>query len=558
MNPSEQPRALLEFFYHWEREKEDQPFLRQPSGDDWRVITWGEAGTIARSMAAALRARKLKPGSRIGILSKNCCHWILADLAITMAGHISVPIFPNLGPAQLREVLEAGEVVLLFAGKLEQWHPKAIPADTEVISFPHYEGNAQVQGESWKKLVSSHPPIKDSPVPDLKALWTILFTSGTTGSPKGVMLRHASISAILHNEAQHHDLGIFQLPEHRFFSFLPLNHVAERVAVMGGCLLTGGTISFGESLETFAKNLQDTQPTVFFAVPRIWTKFQSAILERMPPRRLAFLLSIPLVNTYLRRKIRAGLGLRDAGVILTGAAPTPEPLRAFFARLGIRLREVYGMTETCGACTVTPVGSDAPGSVGKAVASVEMQVEKGTGELLVRMPWLMDGYYKDPEKTAEVIKNGWLHTGDKARIDAEGFVYIIGRVKDSFKTAKGKFVVPGPMEDRFAGSSVVEQVCVQGRGMPQPIALLVLSDYGRTVEREKLEEKLLGYLEEVNKALPRHEHLSTLVVVREEWTVHNELLTPTMKVRRAEIEARYADLYMAWHEHPDKIVWETE
>lgn len=557
MNPAERPRALLEFFYHWEKSIPEKTFLRQPYGEEWKEISWGEAGRQARCMAAALQAKGLAKGDHVGIVSKNCYHWILADLAIMMAGMVSVPLFPNLSAGQLNSVLTQGEVKLLFAGKLEQWPPEAVPAGVGVITFPHYPGNVKVEGEAWDDLVSTHEPVADSPVPNLNELWTILFTSGTTGTPKGVMLNHSSISTILQNEAKHHDMGIFKLSAFRFFSFLPMNHVAERVAVEGACFLTGGSISFAESLDTFAKNLQGTQPTVFFAVPRIWTKFQSAIFQKIPPRRFNFLLSIPGIGGLLKKKIKTALGLRDAEVVLTGAAPTPEPLRAWYGRLGIRLREVYGMTETCGACTVTPWDSDAPGSVGKPVNSSEVKIDPETGELLIRMPWLMQGYFKDAEKTAEVLKDGWLHTGDKARVDDNGFLFIIGRVKDSFKTAKGKYVIPGPLEERFAGSSVVEQVCVVGRGMPQPLALLVLSEYGREMERVKLEEKLRSYLGEVNAHFPRYEHLSTVVVVQEEWTVDNDMLTPTMKVRRGQIEEQYAERYLNWHEDKEDLLWEV-
>lgn len=556
MNPAEKPRSLLEFFYHWEKNTPESAFMRQPYGSEWKTITWGAGGKEARQMAAALKARGLPPGAHIAIVSKNCYHWILADLAIMMAGFVSVPLFPNLSARQLKNVLLEGQVKLIFAGKLEQWPAEAVPEGVDLIAFPQYPGNVKVEGESWDELCRSHEPLADSPIPDLKALWTILFTSGTTGTPKGVMLAHESISIILHNEANGHDMGIFKLSEFRFFSFLPMNHVAERVAVEGACLLTGGTISFAESLDTFAQNLQAAQPTIFFAVPRIWTKFQSAIFQKIPPRRFNMLLSIPGVGGFLKKKIKKALGLGKAEVVLTGAAPTPEPLKAWYARLGIRLREVYGMTETCGACTVTPWQDDAAGSVGKAVGNVEVKIEPETGELCVRMPWLMKGYFNAEEKTNEVLRNGWLHTGDKARVDEKGFIFIIGRVKDSFKTAKGKYVIPGPMEERFAGSSVVEQVCVVGRGMPQPMALLVLSEYGKEMERERLNEKLRGYLGEVNGSLPRYEHLSTVVVVKEEWTVENELLTPTLKVRRTRIEDRYGAHYLGWHEDKNNLVWE--
>jgi long-subunit acyl-CoA synthetase (AMP-forming) len=551
----EELRPILAYFYEWESKNPDRPFLRQPFGAEWRTLSYSQAGREARCMAAALKANNYPAGSHIGILSKNCYHWILADLAIQMAGHVSVPFFPNLSSTQLADVLRLSDVRMLFAGKLEVWHAQSLPEGLDVVSFPHYPGNEKItQGETWDSLVAAHPPLQGKPLPLPDALWTILFTSGTTGTPKGVMLSQRAAAEILANEAKNNDLGIFKLPAQRFFSFLPLNHVAERIAIESACILTGGVISFGESLDTFAANLQGTRPTFFFAVPRIWSKFQSAIFGKLPPKRLNTLLALPLIGGLIRKRIQKALGLDQAGVILTGAAPTSDSLKDWYRKLGMQLREVYGMTETSGAITVMPWGENKPGSVGKAVSSVGMKIDAETDELLVRLPWMMSGYYNEPELSEKVLRDGWLHTGDKARIDEEGYVFIIGRVKDSFKTSKGKYIAPAPIEAEFMNSDLLEQVCVVGTGLSQPLVLVVLSEYGQTVDQDEVKNLLLSDLNSVNAKLAGFTRISTVVVVVEAWDVENGFLTPTLKVRRQIVEDHYSKSYLSWHEDEEAVI----
>ncbi len=552
-------QPLLSYFYKWEAESPDKAFLKQPYGSDWRTISYREAGDQARRIASALIAKGYPKSSNIAILSKNCYHWILADLAIQIAGHVSVPFYPNLEPEQLNLVLKKSEAKLMFVGKLEAWYAEAVPNGVEIIRFPHYEGNSVVaQGEAWEDLLSENAPLSGHPLPDLDDLWTILYTSGTTGTPKGVMHSHRNPAIIVANEAQNHDLGIFKFPVHRFLSFLPLNHVAERIGIEAACLLVGGVIHFGESLETFPRNLQATQPTLLIAVPRIWAKFQSAVFQRIPPRRFKLLMNTPVIGAYLRRKLRMGFGLSQARVILTGSAPTPDHLKAWYASLGIQLREVYGLTETCGAMTVTPMGDPGSPSVGKPVANAEVKIDPATGELLVKTPWMTQGYFREPEKTSELFRDGWLATGDKARIAEDGNIFIIGRISEPFKTSKGKFVIPTPLEEKLLESPYLEQVCIAGRGLPQPLALAVLSE----IAREKAEHEILSSLEKVldglNGNLPNYKKVSTLVIVREDWSVENKLLTPTLKVKRNIVNDKYEGRFLGWHQAPGKVIREEE
>jgi len=392
-------------FYHWEKETPNNVFLRQPYGDKWHTVTYKEAGEQARKIRNALYNLGLKKGDHIGILSKNCYHWILADLAIAMGGFVYVPYYASLPKKQLAEVIEKSDVKAIFLGKLEQWgnREEAIPEDLKVIKFPHYTGNAKIEiGEDWDDLIAKNDTSGEDFVPAIDDLWTILFTSGTTGSPKGVMHTYKNPAIVMKIEELTGFLGTLKLEEPKYFSFLPLNHVAERIAVEMNCFSSGGMISFAESIDTFAKNLQDTQPTFIFAVPRIWTKFYQGVLGKVSQEKMDFLLKIPIVNNIFRKKIRTSLGLRDTNIAVTGAAITPSHIKQWYKKLGIHLIEVYGMTEVCGS-TVVGVDLNTPlDSVGSKVPYCEIKIDPDTKEVLMKTPFVMKGYYKEEEKTKEV------------------------------------------------------------------------------------------------------------------------------------------------------------
>ncbi len=561
MDKSALDQNLLPFlssFYRWEEERPDAIFLRQPFGDSWLEISYAEAGQIVRRMCAAMQSLGLQEGDHVGILSKNCYHWILADLAIMMGKFVSVPFYASLPKQQLAEVIELSDIKLLFVGKLDSWGDRetAISEDLQVIHFPNYEGNAEVTlGHSWDKLLEEHAPIEGQPQADLDSLWTILFTSGTTGTPKGVMHSYRNPAVVLRIEELTNFTGTLRLNQLKWFSFLPLNHVAERIAVEANCIANGGTISFAESIDTFADNIRSVQPSFIFAVPRIWTKFYQGVTDKIPPRVLNFLLAIPVIGGFFKSFLRKAMGLGDIEIAGTGAAITPAYLKRWYKKLDIHLIEAYGMTEVCGSICNGPQ-LDAPAdSVGSAVPYCEVKIDPDTQEILMKAPYQMLGYYNDPEKTAEVLRDGWIHSGDRGSIDEQGYVRVIGRVKDAFKTAKGQFVVPNPMEEVIAANEYVEQVCVVGLGCPQPIALVNLSPGALSGQRNQVEQSLERALEQVNEPLAKYQQISTVVIDQETWTEGNRLVTPTLKVRRAALDQRYGDQYEQWHEHSDRIIW---
>jgi len=551
--------TIIQYFYKQEASKGDRPFLHQPFGDKWETYSWQQVGQMARKMATHIHAKGLKPKSHIGLVSKNCREWIIADLAIMMAGHISVPFFPTLTGDQIAEVLRLGDVDLLFVGKTEVWDDMGtgVPADMPIIRFPHYEGNSKVErGDHWDEILANTEPLQGFPSPKIDDLWTIVFTSGTTGTPKGVMLNYSAPYRLLKDTEEYNALELSKSGDNRFFSFLPLNHIAERSIVENSSMTYGGEIFFTENLSRFAQNLAFAKPTVFFAVPRIWTKFMLTILDKMPQKKMDRLLKIPFVSSIVKKKIATGLGLQHSRCNVSGAAPIPQSTKDWFGKLGIPIAEGYGMTENCAASTFMKVEEERPGSVGQAQGSVELKIDPETEEILMKGPFVMEGYYKSPDKTAETLKDGWLHTGDQGRIDEDGYLFITGRVKDTFKTSKGKFIVPAKIEEKFSQNSDIEQMCLLGLGVPQPVLTVVPSEIGLGKSKEDLSESLCATLDAVNNELPNYQRVSTILVTKEPFSIEGGTLTPTLKVKRSKVNEKYQDRLLDDCECEDKIVFE--
>jgi long-chain acyl-CoA synthetase len=545
-------RLPLDVFYEREARHPRQRFLVQPSGGGQiETLSWADVGHQARCAAHWLRARELPQGSHIALISKNCAHWIIADLAIWMAGHVSVPLYPNLTADSVAQVLNHSESVLAFIGKLDDWPgmSKGVPADLPTISLPlHPPGDFDF---GWADLQRSSP-IQDDPRPAAEQLATIIYTSGTTGLPKGVMHSFASLGFATTRGTQ-----LFGLNENdRLLSYLPLCHVAERMFVELASIYTGQTVFFAESLDTFITDLKRARPTAMFGVPRIWTKFQMGVYSKIPPQRLEFLLGLPFIGKRIGHKVLAGLGLDALRVALSGAAPVPQTLLAWYQKLGLDVLEVYGMTEGCGYSHICLPGQYKQGWIGKPCPDVEVRIDE-LGEVQVRSQANMLGYFKEPLKTAEAItEDGFLRTGDKGEQDAEGRLRLTGRLKEIFKTSKGKYVAPAPIENRLAVHSRIEQVCVVGDGLSAPLGLCVLSTVNQEEGRASLHSSLEKLLEEVNAVLDKHERLRRLVVVKDSWAVENGFLTPTLKIKRNVIEDTYGARFGEWSERSEAVLWQ--
>ena len=549
-------------FYKWEEEFKDKPYLRQPIGEKWEEYTWGEVGDMARRLATGLKSLNIREGAHIGIYSKNCREWIISDLAIVMAGYVSVPFFPSLNGKELTYIMDYGDVDALFIGKIETWDEikNDLPAEMPIIRFPKYDGCSNVtRGHEWHEFINSHDPIQNPNNPKLSDLWTIIFTSGTTGNPKGVMLTYQAIDGIkVVLDDPNNPLGIKHTGNNDFISYLPLNHIFERVVIEWCSFRYGGTISFVESIETFGQNLKDVQPHVFAAAPRVWTKLQMGILSKFPQKRLDTLLKIPVLSGILKKLIRKGLGFSKVRVTVSGSAPMPVELIEWFRKVGVYITNGYGMTENCAICSSVD-GKDFKklNTVGKAQKGVELKIDEGTGEILMRGPFVMIGYYKNEELSNETLRDGWLHTGDKGFLDDDGYLHITGRVADSFKTSKGEYIEPLTLEQFFVNMNEIEEVCVVGLGIAQPLCLVQLSDIGINTSREKLSKMFTETLDSVNSDLVNYKKISTLIIVKDEWTQENGIIGPTQKLKRTAIDELYSTKYLEWHESEESLIFES-
>ena len=555
-------QELFEFkFYEWEKQLKDKPYLKQPFGDKWEEYTWGEVGDMARRLATGLKSLNLREGAHIGIYSKNCREWIISDLAIVMAGYVSVPFFPSLNGKELAYIMDYGDVDALFIGKIETWDQikDDLPEGMPLIKFPHYDGCSNVtKGHEWFKFIDSHEPMQNPNKPKLSDLWTIIFTSGTTGNAKGVMLTYQAIDGIkVVLDDPNNPLGIKHDGNNDFISYLPLNHIFERVVIEWCSFRYGGTISFVESLDTFAKNLKAVQPHVFAAAPRVWTKLQLGLLTKFPQKKLDKLLKIPLLSSLLKKLIKKGLGFSKARIVVSGSAPMPVELIEWFRKVGVYITNGYGMTENCAICSsVDGRDFEKLHTVGQPQKGVELRIDKETGEILMKGPFIMKGYYKNEELTNTTLRGGWLHTGDKGFLDEDNYLHITGRVADSFKTSKGEYIEPLTLEQYFVNINEIEEVCVVGLGIAQPLCLIQLSEIGKNTSKEVISKMLKDRLAEVNSDLVNYKKISTLIIVKDEWTQQNGIVGPTQKLKRGAIEDKYSKDYLNWHNFNEEVIFE--
>lgn len=552
-------KNLLECALHWEKNDPNRIYFTQPMGGgdaNVKTWTWKEAVGEARRMASYLKSLNLPEKSNIALCSKNCAHWIMADLAIWMAGHVSIPIFPILTADIVQYTLEHSEAKLLFVGKLDPiWDEmkKGVADDLPKIAFPLAPENNHDQ---WDAIVAKQKPLADVAERSPKDLATIIYTSGSTGKPKGVMLSFESMLRSAKGITSYMEIK----KEDRTLSYLPLSHSFERFVVESVSLYVGGSLWFAESLDTFLQDLQRARPTLFISVPRLWLKFQLGVFKKMPPAKLNRLLKIPILNGIVKKKIRKGLGLDQVRFAGSGSAPIPKEVLEWYRGLGLELLEGYGMTENFAYSHCTKPGQVRPGYVGAPYPDVQQRISP-EGEILVKSPGTMMGYYKNPEETkASFTADGFLKTGDLGEIDEMGRLKITGRAKELFKTSKGKYVAPAPIENLIANHPRIEACVVTGSGFPQPHGVVMLSEDAQAAikngAKETIEKELAEHLKEVNKKLPEYEHLSFLAVTNATWMPENGFLTPTMKIKRSKLESTYGPSADKWYNSRKPVVWE--
>ena len=529
------------------KEHPDKAYLHQPIDRQLKVFSWAQVDDMARRIAQTLLEMGMVKGDRVGILSKNCAQWFISDLAIMMAGLISVPIYPTANRKTIDYVIQQSECKAVFVGKLDDFEEAEAGIDSSVsrilFPYPTIKGNYQ-----WQNLLETSP-LEEINTPNEDDTFTIAYTSGSTGRPKGVVLSYGNLSAAASTTVDLMEVG----NQDRLISYLPLAHITERSLIESVSFYSGCEVFFVESLDTFIEDVKAAQPHLFMSVPRLWNKFQIEILNKVPDPKLQKLLKIPLLGKLIARKVRKGLGLNSTRCFGSGTAPISPSTLAWYESLGMPISEGWGMTETSGlSCSNFPYNKNWLGSIGKACDCVEMKIGENK-EILIRGPAVFKEYYQRPDATQESFSDGWFHTGDMGSVTANGVYQIIGRVKEQFKTSKGKYVAPAPIENLISRDKDIEQVCVIGNGRKQPIALVVLSQ-PLSDHPSQLSEKLVKTLFEVNDQLESHQRLDHIIILKEEWTIENGLLTPTMKIKRAEIESKFNE-YLE-QDLKQKIIWQ--
>ena len=536
-------KTPLGMFYQWESAQPDKVWLQQCSTDGDTTYTYAEAGKIARELAAGMLARGLEIDDKVGIYSTNTARWLLVDLALMMAGLVSVPIYATMPEDKIQYIADHSEMKMMFVGDQCNLSPEQVEN--------HFKNQFIVVGNgantNWDDMFGEEP-LEGNPDWDNDKLWTITYTSGTTGTPKGVM---HSLSSIPYSGCSLAKVTGVNT-DTRFFSYLPLAHIAERCVVEMHCIYCGGMIGFNQNLETFMDDLRRIKPHYFNSVPRIWANLKAGIVAQMGEEKWKAVQSNPELGKQVGAQVLESMGLGDCFWAQSGSAPIAPSLIQEWNNLGLPIVEGYGQSESMNGLFNAPDNYKI-GTVGRSFDPSESMVSE-EGELLLRSPGNMVGYYKDPQKTKETIVDGWIHTGDRVVMDEDGFVTITGRVKEIFKTAKGKYIAPAPIEGKFARLVGVAQTCLVGRGMPQPIMLMV-EDEAVKPSAKDIEKQL----ESVNADLEAHEKISHIVVCHEGWTVENGLLTHTMKMLRDDIENRYMPLIEDRVMSSDeKVVYESE
>ncbi|WP_104026543.1 AMP-binding protein [Vibrio jasicida] len=555
---SEQTCALPppnEMILKWAAERPDEVYLKQIINRQFVEFTYAEVADQALKLVTALRNLGIQPGDKVALVSKNCAEWFICDLAMMLGDYVSVPIFPTAGADTIEYCLTHSESKAIIGGKLDD--PAAtqqvIDAMPDVISIALPYDTAPKCQHQFKALIANAQPSEERPQHYDDKLMSLVYTSGTSGLPKGAMLTYGAFSWSVQQLINH--IGIQE--NDRLFSYLPLAHITERVYIFGSSVMGGVTTAFPESLDTFIEDVKMHRPTLFISVPRLWTLFQQTIQDKLPQKKLNILLKIPFVNSLIKKKLADGLGLDQARVLGCGSAPVSPALLEWYRSVGLNITEAWGMTESFAYSTLNyPFRADKIGSVGNAGPGIELKIADDD-EIMVRGNGLFSGYYKNDIATQESFdSDGWLHTGDIGFIDAEGYLTIQGRKKDTFKTAKGKFVAPVPIENKLFEYSRVEMMCLIGLGLPAPILLVVPHDFPN-FDRERYARTTRKVIERMNQDLESHEQIKGVLMIQDPWSIENGVLTPTLKIKRHVLEQKYHEIGHNWPKG-DLVVWEED
>ena len=570
--------------------------LRQPVDGVWQEVSWGEYGDAVREIAAGLIDIGVAPGDRVALLATNSPDWHFADLGILSAAAVTVPVYPTSAARQVAYIVDHCEARVAIVENREQLakileERSALPKLERVVLFddttaalddPFLLSLDELRSIGRAQL-ESHPAVVDDRSAGVTHddLATLVYTSGTTGPPKGAMLTHGNLVATIESITQVVLIG----QDDRFLSFLPLSHVAERVVSNFGQIVSGGETWFASSFASVPDDLHACRPTVFFAVPRVWQKFHDAIFEELDTKSG---LERALVNRFLAlgatkvcheqdglpmtivqrglhtvlsrvvgTRIRAGTGLDMARVVVSGAAPIPADLLRRLHAVGLEVGEVYGQTEDCGPTTLNPPGRVRIGTVGPPVPGVRVRIAED-GEILVRGGNVCIGYYRNDAETRELIdENGWMHSGDVGHFDGVGYLCVTGRKKDLIITAHGKNIAPQEIEGRLQLEPFISEAVVIGDGRPYLTALVTLDTDTMapwTEHRHKslnlealagdpdVRAEIEASVKRVNADLSHVETIKKWRILPRDLTIAAGEMTPTLKVRRKAVGEQYHDL----------------
>jgi long-chain acyl-CoA synthetase len=578
-------------------ERVDAVAMREKHLGIWRAVTWRQYGERARRAGLGLVALGLRPRDVVSIIADNSPEWLYTDMGTLCVGGVTNGIYTTDAPRQVEYIVNDSGTRFLFAGDEEQLDKvlevrarcpqlvKIIVFDTEGL-----HGFKDEQVMSFEQLLdlgaqydAEHPGAWDAMVEIAQPedLATLVYTSGTTGPPKGAMLSHRNILFQL----GYADFLSEPRPGDQQLSFLPLSHVAERTFTVFYPLRTGATVNFAESIDTVPDNLREVAPAVFFAVPRIWEKFYSGVALRMRDatglgvlayrwalgigmrmaqrridgRRPSTGLSVlyRLADFLVLDNIKRSMGLHRVRGAATGAAPIAPDLIRWYMALGLDMREVYGQTENCGLATAMPPARIRLGTVGVARPETDVRLSP-QGEILLKGPHVFMGYYKNPERTAQTIVDGWLHTGDVGRMDADGFVTITDRMKDIIITAGGKNITPSEIENELKFSPYISDAVVIGDQRKYLSALIMIdhetvaqfaqernvpfTNFASLCRAREVQDLIWGEIERVNKQVARVETIKKFRLIEQLLTAEDEELTPTMKLKRAFVNRKYKDV----------------
>jgi long-subunit acyl-CoA synthetase (AMP-forming) len=449
-------------------------------------------------------------------------------------------------------------------GKLDNWARQrtGVPEGLPCIALPLSDALAQQPNlPCWEDIVASTEALNGRITRDSQDLALLAYTSGSTGEPKGVMHSFGGISdasertMVLINERTGHP------SQHRVLSYLPLSHIFERSKIACWSLVAGNVqVFFSESLATFVDDLKRARPNSFISVPRLWLKFQHGVFAKIPAEKLDAALADPVKGQVVAKQVLASLGLDAVVSAGSGSAPISAELIAWYRKLGLDLMEGYAMTEDFAYSHGSLPQYNQPGYVGRALPGVQSRLSP-EGEILVKSPGCMVGYYKRPDLTAEAFTDdGYFRTGDCGHFEPNGMLKLTGRIKELFKTAKGKYVAPAPIESRLNNHPMIELSVVCGTGQSAACALVQLSEQHQAQRqnpamREKIELELARLLEDTNAALNDHDQLRMLVVMNAPWTIENGCMTATLKIKRSAIETSIGQSLNGWYAQPGQIIW---